>query len=138
MSLLIPGCDLCEAREGHLKVNGKECPMQTIETLFETNDALRKEVERLKENYECNVSEFKFDIEGLKGRLDMEIEERDKWRGLAEKLLERMKLINGPESKCVYAPCNGSGDEEPQCANHALIREVEAAKRRELDENHRQ
>ncbi len=40
--------------------------------------------------------------------------------GLLDRALERLKLINGPESKCVYAD-----NDVLQCENHRLIREIE-------------
>jgi len=40
---------------------------------------------------------------------------------LLERNLERMKLINGPEDKCVFP------DNDMECQNHKLIRETEKA-----------
>lgn len=43
---------------------------------------------------------------------------------LLDRALERLKLINGPEEKCIYADTDVT-----QCVNHQLIREIESWQR---------
>lgn len=43
----------------------------------------------------------------------------------AEKMQVRMKLINGPDEKCIYV--SSFGDGSMFCANHAVIREMDEA-----------
>ncbi len=45
---------------------------------------------------------------------------------LLRRALDRMRLINGPETKCVYAGCRHGGDVS-KCPNHQLMREIEWA-----------
>lgn len=47
---------------------------------------------------------------------------------LAEKLLNRMKLINGDDTNCIYADATPTNGIDPDlCANHVLIHEMDAA-----------
>ena len=76
------------------------------------------------EDTESEVARLKAEVEVLKSTTPRGLYERaaeaDRWRTLCEKLVERMKLINGPDNKCIVS------NKDEGCANHDLIHEAES------------